>query len=420
MKRFFLTLTLFWLSVSSVWAGGDLSGYVIVYPAGAEAEEGTEIAALVNKAVGMELPVVSDEAPAVKYEILIGRTNRPESGPFYAASPDTFDWRLARKGSKVLVQGGGCWALARAASRLSERVPSKPEEGNIYGEMIFPRDSVSNLRILDDNIWNWGKPYNSPQWEGTGFDCRDEVRVRALLEVVWATMPDIICLQEYSTYMDPLMRPSLEEKGYVLAYPAQAERWNWTPVFYKSDVLTLVDSRYHRYEPEKPWSNHGSKSYCSGTFRHNATGKEFMVINTHLWWKSEKAQPGSNYAREAQMRKIMTAADDYVLAGGGPVFVMGDLNCRFTSKAMKQMIDAGYVPAWDAATVFGDRRGGHHYCFPDGFSRSSTTKDNGRDSIDQFVMFNGGSTEIRTFHRMYAWFLVPVTDHYPNYADIRL
>ncbi len=77
MKRFFLTLTLFWLSVSSVWAGGDLSGYVIVYPAGAEAEEGTEIAALVNKAVGMELPVVSDEAPAVRHEILIGRTNRP-------------------------------------------------------------------------------------------------------------------------------------------------------------------------------------------------------------------------------------------------------------------------------------------------------------------------------------------------------
>ena len=59
----------------------DLSKYVIVYPAAAEAEEGAEIAAAVAAEVaaetGVMIPVVTDETPAVKKEILVGRTNRP-------------------------------------------------------------------------------------------------------------------------------------------------------------------------------------------------------------------------------------------------------------------------------------------------------------------------------------------------------
>ena len=47
----------------------DLSKYVIVYPAAAEAEEGAEIAAAVAAEValhtGVTVPVVTDETPAV-------------------------------------------------------------------------------------------------------------------------------------------------------------------------------------------------------------------------------------------------------------------------------------------------------------------------------------------------------------------
>ena len=399
--------------------GADLSKYRIVYSAAAEDEEGVDIAAMVRSAVGLELEAVTDETAPVKYEILVGNTTRKESAAFYDASPDTFDWSLSRKGNKILVQGGGCWALARAASMLSSGVPGKPLKGNLYGEMLFPREEGSNLRILDDNIWDYGKPANSPQWEGTGYDCRDEVRVRSLLEVVWATLPDIITLQEYSHHMDGLFRAALEEKGYKITFLPAKDDWNHTPVFYRSDAVELVSGKYVRYEP-KPWSNHGSKSYTAAHFRHKATGKEFLVLNTHLWWKSEKAQPGSNYARAAQVRRMMVEADDFVLHHNAPVFMMGDMNCRFSSEAMQQLLTSGYKPVWELATVFGDLRGGHHYCFADGFSRASTTKDNGRDSIDQFFIFNAGETEIKTFHRIYAWFLVPVTDHYPNYADIRI
>lgn len=417
MKRILLTAALaalMWPAAARV----DLGRYVVVYPASAEAEEGLDVAEAVVAAVGLDLPVVSDETPATAREILVGKTNRKESAAFYAAGPDTFDWALSRKGNKVLVSGGGCWALMRSVQELAGGVPAKPVRGNIYGECIFPREEGSNLRILDDNIWDYGKPANAPAWEGTGFDCRDEVRVRALLEVVWATRPDVVTLQEYSSHMDPLFRPAMEEAGYRMAY-MPGEIWNHTPIYYHPGAVTLVETRYHRYEP-KAWSNHGSKSYNWAHFTHRATGRDFLVINTHLWWKSEKACPGSDAARAAQVRKMMTEADDFVFTSGGPVFMTGDMNCRLSSPAMQQLLTAGYVPVWQAATVFGDLRNGHHFCFAEGFSRADNGIDDGTGSIDQFFLYNPGGTEVKTFHRLYAWFLVPVTDHYPNYADIRL
>ena len=72
MKRILLTL-LAAVSVSLMAAAKtDLSKYVIVYPASAEAEEGLDIAEAVASAVeastGVRLPVVSDETPEVRRE----------------------------------------------------------------------------------------------------------------------------------------------------------------------------------------------------------------------------------------------------------------------------------------------------------------------------------------------------------------
>ena len=102
MKKFLLSLAAMACLVPA-FSKTDLSKYVIVYPAAAEAEEGAEIAAAVAAEValqtGVQIPVVTDETPAVKKEILIGRTNRPESAAFYAGKPDTCDWFLGVKGS---------------------------------------------------------------------------------------------------------------------------------------------------------------------------------------------------------------------------------------------------------------------------------------------------------------------------------
>ena len=212
MKRILLTL-LAAVSVSLMAAAKtDLSKYVIVYPASAEAEEGLDIAEAVASAVeastGVRLPVVSDETPEVRREILIGKTSRKESAAFYAVKPDTFDYALSVRGNKILVQGGGCWALMKALRALESGVPKKPVTGNIYGEPVFDRAKGTNLRILDDNIWQYDSDKNAPAWEKMGLDCTDAVRCRGFAELVWATTPDIVTLQEYSAHMDKYLYPS--------------------------------------------------------------------------------------------------------------------------------------------------------------------------------------------------------------------
>lgn len=429
MKKLMLILAAMALLVPA-FAKTDLSKYVIVYPAAAEAEEGAEIAAAVAAEValqtGVQVPVVTDETPAVKKEILVGRTNRPESEAFYAADPDTFDYFLGIKGGKVVVAGGGCWALMRAVERLGAGVPKKPETGNIYGEFLFKREEGTNLRILDDNIWDYGKDTNTPEWEALGADCSDKVRVRGLLEVVWAFLPDIVTLQEYGPHMDPYFRPEMEARGYKMAY-IPGDVWNHTPIFYNPAAVTLKETKYHKYEPAD-WSNKGSKSYNSALFTLNENGKEFFVINTHLWWKGEKAQAGSDEARVAQVRKMMTEVDDAVFRHDCPVFMMGDMNCKLDSKAMRQLLEAGYQPLLRLARVSGDPRCGHHECNSRAFSRKENkTNEDGMGCIDQFLLYNGNgeirgksATEILVFQRIYAYFTVELTDHYPNYADINI
>ena len=191
--------------------------------------------------------------------------------------------------------------------------------------------------------------------------------------------------------------------------------------------VTLEETSFHKYEPSD-WSNHGTKSYnfCRFTLKEN--GKQFCLINTHLWWKGENTQPGSDEARTAQVRKMMTAVDDAVFAHGCPVFMMGDMNCNLSSKAMKQLLEAGYKPLVWEATVYGDPRSGHQPCNASGFSRTENkSSENGMGAIDQFFVYNGkggiwgaSDAEILVFQRIYAYFTIELTDHYPNYADIRL
>ena len=100
--------------------------------------------------------------------------------------------------------------------------------------------------------------------------------------------------------------PLIQKYGYEISYESGAD-WNNTPIFYKKDAVELVEVNYNLYTP-KQWSNSGSKSFQSAVFKHKDTGKTFAVLNTHLWWKSDGAQPGSMQARAAQVRLMLASS----------------------------------------------------------------------------------------------------------------
>lgn len=291
--------------------------------------------------------------------------------------------------------------------------------GNPSGKYLFPKEKGANLRILDMNVWEWdGTRAKLPQaWTEAGEDCTNEVRSKGFAGIVKAYLPEIVCLQEYSPEMHAELYPKIAGSGYEITFVPDSA--NFTPIFYNKSRIRLLETAY--FPHKKPYNNGNTKSFTTAVFQMKKGGRKFIVINTHLWWKNEKVMAGSDNARTVQLQNIMNEAARLRAIHGCPVFIMGDFNCNLRSEALKNALAAGYVPAWEAATVHGDLRCGHHKCDKGGFSRRQNKTDDGYGCIDHFLIYDpDGNTEVKTFMRDYAWFTVKLTDHYPNYADIVL
>lgn len=328
---------------------------------------------------------------------------------------ETVSLPLSRKVTVNMAPGGG-WA--------AEIVP-QPED-RTKGEAPDSKSGIAegaDLRILDDNIWDYSQDTIPPKWKELGEDPRDANRAPQFARLIGDYLPDVFALQEYSTHMHGYFYPLVREYGYVIAWESGKD-WNNTPIFYNSKTLEPLYVNYNKYTP-KQWCNHGSKSFTSAVLKRKSDGKVFALIGTHLWWKSEKVQPGSMMARAAQLRLVMAEAD-IIRAGFGdiPVFVVGDMNCEEETIPIQQLIQTGYVPCYKAATIYGDNHNGHHICSPgDGYSVKSRRRgpDRATGAIDHCLIYDpNGKSEIKVFDCIMEDYLLKLTDHYPNLIDVRL
>lgn len=291
--------------------------------------------------------------------------------------------------------------------------------GNPSLAYLFPKADGANLRILDMNIWEWdGTRDKLPNaWKEAGADCTNEVRSVGFGGIVSAYLPEVVCLQEYSPEMHEHLYPKFRRSGYEMTFVPDSV--NYTPVFYRKSQVKLLETAYFPFE--QPYNNHDTKSFTTAVFKLKKSGRKFIVVNTHLWWKGEKVMAGSDNARTRQLQIIMAEAARLREKYDCPIFLMGDMNCNLRSEALRNVVAAGYKPAWEIATVHGDLRCGHHKCSKDGFSRKQNKTDDGFGCIDHFLVYDPSDrVEVKTFVRDYAWFTVKLTDHYPNYADILL
>ncbi len=389
------------LSLSAQKIGTNpLKAYRIVYSIGAEDEVGLDAAKhlqqVLSEKTGVELAITADNANAAGREILLGSTRRKESLKAYAAPFAPFEYKVYVQSGKLIIAAGGCWAM-NALSRGN--LPSSFRlEGTVEGEFLFPQDAQTNLRILDNNVWDYsGKPVPEV-WKEAGEDCTDSVRGPQFAQLVRAYMPDVIGFQE----------------GYKETLIPEAR--NDTPVWYNENTVELIESEYTPFTPLL-WSNHKSKSFTWAAFKLKSNGKPFIVISTHLWWKSEKVQAGSNTARAAQAHLIVATAQ-YLKSRypDSPVFLVGDMNCHEKADAMQLLINAGFTPCYKIATVSTDNHNGHHRCSAKGFGRDGGNRTRA-ESIDHCFLWNGGQTEIRHFKCDMSAFIVKITDHYPNIID---
>ena len=347
-------------------AGTRTADFTIVYCSALEDEEGIDAArTLRQELAGAEQPelrILPDTAFRRGRAIRLVRSE--DRAPF--------DYAVRVSRGDLLIDGGGSWALTKAAQHFAQML--------------------------------------------------EELRATLFGLLVRAFMPDVLDLQEYSLHMHQRFYPLIRRYGYRIAYEGE-EPWNNTPIFYIPETVELVDVNYVLYAPSC-WSNIGSKSYTSAVFRKKDTGRLFAVVNTHLWWKSEAAQPGSTYARAAQVRLMMAEAEVLKNKYGCTIFVTGDMNAYEDSLPIRQFIEGGYTPCYKAATDATDNGNGHHICGPkDGYSRTSRRRspDREKGAIDHCFIYNAQEgVAVKVFDCITARFTVKLTDHYPYLIDAAL
>ncbi|MBQ9080428.1 MAG: endonuclease/exonuclease/phosphatase family protein [Clostridia bacterium] len=418
-----------YLATDITVGGISIEKFTIVYDGNGAAADGIKIAkslqAMILEYTGKQLEIASDTRTASDNEIVIGETNRPYSKQLYQTEYDTYDYHIEFKDGKLYFSGGGCFGLQYCVNYLKDLYISVgfsvPEtlsaDGSMYGKQIYFFENGGDVRIMSNNVWDCDS--NKSAWEALGENCSAKTRSVGLAATYMAYAPDVICLQEMSILMIGFIQKELKNNGHpykLLTYTSGSDADN-TCILYREDTLKLLDKGHHEFTYG---NNGGSKSYTWGYFEQIETGKKFTALSTHMWYKSESAQAGSDSLRERQAAEIVAAMDEVIAKYDCPVFVMGDFNTRTTTAAFKVFINGGFKNTYSLASVFADNHRGRHTCNADGFALEESAGTYSADAIDHILLKNGGDTNIYTFDHARPYFYIKLSDHYPVFVDAKL
>lgn len=156
--------------------------------------------------------------------------------------------------------------------------------------------------------------------------------------------PGIIGFQEATRWQYQYMVDVLPGFDSVITYRDNSPIAEGCPIFYNTSLYTLVDkgSFWLSETPEVMSKDWGSECYrvCSYVIlTDNASGKDFVVFNTHL----------DHVSDEARIKGIAVVLDKIAQFGGLPAVIMGDFNALEGSEtyrsATENFLDAQYEAA---------------------------------------------------------------------------
>lgn len=278
---------------------------------------------------------------------------------------------------------------------------------------------MTKLRIASQNMWNCLG--NFPEWEARGLNCSAEARIPGLVRVLRELMPDVLGAQEVNRDMQTLYAYGLHDKK--LPY---TEIWgNFTPIFYRSDRLELVDSTFICYPEhfegyEANFNDWRSRTCLAAVFREKESGKTFALATTHLWYRREIIIPGSDEARRRQTEIAIDRLEAFSAAhGGAPAFLVGDLNARRDTPALSYALDVrGWAHAYDIAAEYRCESMGYNGCGPKG--PGSWMEGGPERAIDHILVKNLPAGALRRFDRYMTEEYLYLSDHAPVFADVEL
>lgn len=155
-------------------------------------------------------------------------------------------------------------------------------------------------------------------------------RANLVIQGIQNSQPGVIGFQEVTKWQYSYLCDTLGVYDSVITYRDDSFNSEGCPVFYRSDIYTLIDkgSFWLSETPDVMSKDWGAACYriCSYVIlKDNATQKDFVVFNTHL----------DHVSDEARINGIQVVLDKIKQFGSLPAVLMGDLNAEESSETYK-------------------------------------------------------------------------------------
>lgn len=324
-----------YLSDDIVLDGGSITEYRIVYKVGNDqnASLAMYLSNEIEKICGRKLKIVADnQAYAGGKEILIGETTRTEAGGAASGLNNAInelekeEFLLYHNDSFLYIGGGknDVTALVAAVNRAIIRLRGVTEEDNA---VAFSSAEPISVSYESYSVMTYNDGDNST------------TKPKEVAAILNEYDLDFIGMQEvqkahvkiYEAYMP----------GYKGVY-YDHDRSNYgAPIFYREDKFELLESgtQWLSDTPDVVSSYPESdyiRSYVYAIFRDKSTGREFVMINTHVDY--------IDAANRLQVAKLLELTEHF--REDLPVFYTGDFNVRQTGSGYKQMEKEGFLASF--------------------------------------------------------------------------
>lgn len=409
-------------------AGEAITSYRIVYDADLEFSRvrAGEVRDLIVRLSGAVLEVVPDTEAETGLEILVGVTNRSESGTIAAGfdSPNLY-WSATVAGKRMVLVNGGVRsgeAMLKAVTAQLEKVTAAGKDINsgnfalsgdvksMLDQNAFARQENTDLRVMTSNILRDTNLTENEFMKYSNFQ-----RCELLADTYLCYLPDVILLQEMMNgkSMTPVLRSLLSgvyefaEADYLGLFPDPANpddnlknRKYAMPVAYrKGSGIQVLESGF-TYLSDMV-SYHGT----SWSAMETKDGNRFLAVSVHLSEnKTDKGAWMDTYMRDV-MKAIDVARAKY---GDLPVIMGGDFFFWSGVTPYLYTVSQGFADASQTALKK----------FSYGLGTFHTLGKGEQDRAHEDLIFVNDWFEVLSHKILIDLYTVNGSDHYPVMADL--
>jgi len=211
--------------------------------------------------------------------------------------------------------------------------------------------------------------------------------------------PDLLGIQEMQAHMKEQFVSLLSPLYTMVEMDTQGKK-NYTPIFYKTEVFDLLESKYVSFFERGMWH------YEWALYKRKCDGKRVIHMNLHYHYSATDARLPEAKLVNAELKRLEAVYPD------AAIFVTGDYNCETFTPEYQAMVEGLEIKSGMLLTEDNDgiEVGWHH---PD------TTDYEGPGAIDHICVTYKKARVVR-HRKLKSQLLTYSTDHDPVYIDAEL